>query len=152
MILAQALAAVRAQRTQRVLPDGRAIWVSQVFPASGETPEMPTASFVEQLAHTTIPSHFHAANQFQVVVEGQDTLGKRAVHPWTVHYTNGFTGHGPLCAGAAGMAFFTLRNRWDAGGARYFPAPDRPLCSRRPSATTLWARWSSAVRRPCTAG
>lgn len=39
MILAQALAAARAQRTQRVLPDGRAIWVSRVFPASGATPE-----------------------------------------------------------------------------------------------------------------
>ena len=122
MILAQALAAARAQRTQRVLPDGRAIWVSRVFPASGATPEMPMASFVEQLAHTMIPSHFHAVNQFQILVEGQGTLGKRAVHPWTVHYTNGFTGYGPLCAAAAGMAFFTLRNRWDAGGARYFPA------------------------------
>jgi hypothetical protein len=122
MILAQALATVRAQRTPRVLPDGRTIWVSQVFPASGVTPEMPMASFVEQLPHTTIPAHFHAVNQFQVVVEGQGTLGKRAVHPWTVHYTNGFTGYGPLCAGAAGMAFFTLRNRWDVGGARYFPA------------------------------
>src|SRR4029450_4551073 len=122
MILAQSLAAVRAQRTQRVLPEGRAIWVSQVFPASGEMPEMPMAFFVEQLAHTIIPSHFHAVNQFQVVVEGQGTLGKRVVHPWTVHYTNGFTGYGPLCAAAAGMAFFTLRNRWDAGGARYFPA------------------------------
>jgi uncharacterized protein YjbI with pentapeptide repeats len=83
---------------------------------------MPEASFVEQVAHTTIPSHFHAVNQFQVVIEGQGTLGKRAVHPWTVHYTNGFTGYGPLCAAAAGMAFFTFRNRWDAGGARYFPA------------------------------
>ena len=122
MILAQALAEVRAQRAQRILPDGQAIWVSRVFPTSGATPEMPMASFVEQLAHTTIPTHFHAVNQFQVVVEGQGTLGKSAVHPWTVHYTNGFTGYGPLCANAAGMAFFTLRNRWDAGGARYFPA------------------------------
>gem|GEM_PF-211462 len=122
MILAQALTAVCTQRTQRVLPDGRDIWVSQVFPASAETPEMPMASFVEQLPQTTIPSHFHAVNQFQVVVEGQGTLGKRPVHPWTVHYTNGFTGYGPLCAAAAGMAFFTFRNRWDAGGARYFPA------------------------------
>ena len=122
MILAQSLAAARAQRTQRVLPDGRAIWVSRLFPASGATPETPTASFVEQLAHTIIPSHFHGVNQFQVLVEGQGTLGKRAVHPWTVHYTNGFTGYGPLCAAAAGLAFFTLRNRGDAGGARYFPA------------------------------
>jgi uncharacterized protein YjbI with pentapeptide repeats len=122
MILAQALAEVRVQRTPRMLPDGQTIWVSRVFPTSDATPEMPMASFVEQMAHTIIPTHFHAVNQFQVVVEGQGTLGKRAVHPWTVHYTNGFTGYGPLCAAAAGMAFFTLRNRWDAGGAHYFPA------------------------------
>jgi uncharacterized protein YjbI with pentapeptide repeats len=122
MILVQSLAAARVQRTPRVLPDGQAIWVSQVFSASAATPEMPMASFVEQLPHTIIPTHFHAVNQFQVVVEGEGTLGKRAVHPWTVHYTNGFTGYGPLCAGATGMAFFTLRNRHDAGGARYFPA------------------------------
>jgi uncharacterized protein YjbI with pentapeptide repeats len=122
MILAQSLAAARAQRTPHSLPNGRTIWLSRVFPASGETPETPMAAFVEQPAHTIIPAHFHAVNQFQVLVEGQGTLGKHAVHPWTVHYTNGFTGYGPLCAGAAGMAFFTLRNRWDAGGARYFPA------------------------------
>src|SRR5262245_35984827 len=122
MILAQSLAAARAQRTQRILPDGQAIWVSQVFPQSDGMPEAPMASFVEQLPHTTIPSHFHAVNQFQVVVEGQGTLGKRVVHPWSVHYTNGFTGYGPLCAAAAGMAFFTFRNRYDAGGVRYFPA------------------------------
>ena len=71
MILARSLAAACAQRTPRVLPDGRAIWVSRVFPASGATTETPMASFVEQLAHTMIPSHFHAVNQFQVVVEGQ---------------------------------------------------------------------------------
>ena len=88
MILAQALAAERAQRMQRVLPDGQTIWVSRVFPASGETPETPMASFVEQLPHTMIPTHFHAVNQFQVVVEGQGTLGKRTVRPWTVHYTS----------------------------------------------------------------
>jgi uncharacterized protein YjbI with pentapeptide repeats len=69
-----------------------------------------------------IPAHFHAVNQFQVMVKGEGTLGKRAAHPWTVHYTNGFTGYGPLQAGATGMAFFTFRNRRDVGGARYFPA------------------------------
>jgi len=122
MIMAQSLAAGRVQRRSRALPDGRAIWVSQVFPTSGTVSETPTASFVEQLPHTVIPSHFHAVNQFQVVVDGQGTLGKRAVHPWTVHYTNGFTGYGPLCAGAAGLTFFTFRNRWDVGGAHYFPA------------------------------
>ena len=121
MILMQSLTAVQAQRRPLVLPNDQEVWVSPVFPASAESPERPMASLVEQPAHTTIPSHFHTVNQFQVVVAGQGTLGKRAVQPWVVHYTNGYTGYGPLCAGAAGMAFVTLRNRFDAG-ARYFPA------------------------------
>lgn len=121
MILVQSLAAAQAQRRSFVLPNGHQIWVSPVFPASAETLERPMASLVEQPAHTTIPSHFHTVNQFQVVLEGQGSLGKRAVQPWVVHYTNGYTGYGPLCAGAQGMAFVTLRNRFDAG-ARYFPA------------------------------
>ena len=124
MILAQSLAAVRAQRMSRVLPDGRAIWVSQVLPASGATPETPTASFVEQLPHTVIPSHFHAVNQFQVVVHGQGTLGKRVVHPWTVHYTNGYTGYGALV-------------RW-RGRPGLFHIPESLGCGRSP----LLPRWT----------
>ncbi|MBM3222273.1 MAG: pentapeptide repeat-containing protein [Candidatus Tectomicrobia bacterium] len=122
MILAQTLAPARAQRRPYLLPNGQEVWVAPVFSASRETPETPTASLVEQPPHTVIPSHFHAVNQFQVIIEGGGTLGKRAVHPWTVHYTNGYTGYGPLCAGEAGMAFFTLRNRCDIDGARFFPA------------------------------
>lgn len=121
MLLLQSLAAAQAQRTTRLLPDGAGVWVSPVFPGAETTPARPMALLVEQPPHTTIPSHFHTVNQFQVVIAGQGTLGKRLVEPWTVHYTNGFTGYGPLCAGAEGMAFFTLRNRWDAG-AQYFPA------------------------------
>ncbi len=121
MLLMQALSAAQAQRRTRALPDGTDVWVSPVFPGAVETPERPMALFVEQGPHSTIPSHFHLVNQFQVIIDGAGTLGKHQVQPWTVHYTNGFTGYGPLCAGATGMAFFTLRNRFDTG-ALYFPA------------------------------
>ena len=122
MILARALSEARAQRTHLVHPDGRETWVSRLFTASAETPDQPVAFLVEKAAHAVIPTHFHAVNQFQVIVEGHGTLGKHEVQPWTTHYTNGFTGYGPICAAAEGIAFFTLRNRFDAGGARYFPA------------------------------
>jgi hypothetical protein len=49
-------------------------------------------------------------------------LGKQEVQPLTLHYTNAYTGYGPICAAADGIAFFTLRNQFDVGGARYFPA------------------------------
>lgn len=122
MIFVASLAEARSQRTHFVSPAGLDTWVSRLFPSSAETPERPMASFVEQTAHTVILPHFHEVNQFQVLVEGHGSLGKHAIQPWTVHYTNGFTGYGPLRAAATGMGFFTLRNRFDAGGARFFPA------------------------------
>ena len=109
------------------------------------------ASFVEQLAHTTIPTHFHAVNQVSGGGRGQGTLGKRAVHPWTVHYTNGFTGYGPRALPRPAWPF----SRYGIAGMQEGHAtspPDSPLCNQRPSATTLWARCSSAVKQPCTAG
>lgn len=122
MILAKSLAEAQAQRTHLTHADGRESWVSRFFTASADTPDQPVAFLVEKPANAIIPPHFHEVNQFQVIVEGHGTLGKQEVRALTLHYTNGFTGYGPLCAADDGMAFFTLRNRFDSGGARFFPA------------------------------
>ena len=122
MILAKSIAEARAQRTHLIHADGRESWVSRFFTASADTPDQPVAFLVEKQANAIIPPHFHEVNQFQVIVEGHGTLGKQEVRALTLHYTNGFTGYGPICAADDGMAFFTLRNRLDPGGARYFPA------------------------------
>ena len=121
MILTQTVAAARQQQTHLVHHDGRESWVSRFFTASAESPEQPVAFLVEKKAHAIVPPHFHAVNQFQVIVEGSGMLGKQEVQPFTMHYTNGFTGYGPIRADEDGIAFFTLRNRFDPGGARYFP-------------------------------
>jgi hypothetical protein len=68
-----------------------------------------------------IAPHFHEVNQFQVIVKGYGKLGKQEVKPFVLHYTNGFTGYGPITAAEEGISFFTLRNRLDPGGARFFP-------------------------------
>jgi hypothetical protein len=122
MILVKSMSEAHANRIHRLHPDGRETWVSRFFTASAEAPDQPVAFYVEKKANAVIPPHFHAVNQFQVIAAGSGTLGKQAVQPLTLHYTNGFTGYGPICAGEEGLAFFTLRNRFDAGGARFFPA------------------------------
>lgn len=121
MILAKSLAEAQAQRTHRVHPDGRETWVSRFFTASADTPDRPVAFLVEKKAHAIVPPHFHEVNQFQVIAEGHGRLGKSQVRPFTLHYTNGYTGYGPIRAAEDGIAFFTLRNRFDPG-AKYFPA------------------------------
>jgi hypothetical protein len=122
MILTKSSIEARAQRTHLVHPDGRETWLSRFFTASAEQPDKPVAFLVEKKADAIVPPHFHEVNQFQVIVEGHGTLGKQEVQPFTLHYTNAYTGYGPIRAAEDGLAFFTLRNQFDVGGARYFPA------------------------------
>lgn len=78
----------------------------------------PMAFLVEQDPGCVAPSHFHQADQFQVVLAGEGRLGTHDLAPVTVHYTSKYSPYGPLVAGEAGLHYFTLRNGWDPG-ARY---------------------------------
>ncbi|MBX9750340.1 MAG: hypothetical protein K5Q68_12210 [Roseococcus sp.] len=98
----------------------------------------PMAFLVEQPPGSVVQSHFHAADQFQVVVAGGGHLGRHPVRPVTVHYTNAHTAYGPITAGEAGLHYFTLRNGYDPG-ARYVAqeaAALKAIPGRRPWQTT----------------
>lgn len=98
----------------------------------------PMAFLVEQPPGSVVQSHFHAADQFQVVVAGGGHLGRHPVRPVTVHYTNAHTAYGPITAGQAGLHYFTLRNGYDPG-ARYVAQEAAALKAtpgRRPWQTT----------------
>jgi hypothetical protein len=86
----------------------------------------PMAFLVEQPAGSVVDSHFHEANQFQLVVAGSGTLGTHAVQPIAVHYSNAFSAYGPITAGEEGLQYLTLRNGYDRG-ARYLPAAREEL-------------------------
>jgi hypothetical protein len=59
--------------------------------------------------------HFHQVDQYQIVVGGSGGMGRHPLAPITVHYTNAFTGYGPLRAGPDGLQYLTIRSRWDPG-------------------------------------
>lgn len=82
--------------------------------------EQPQGFYVEQAPGSTVPPHFHEVDQFQVVVRGSGIFGRHPIGPLTVHYTNAYTGYGPIHAGDGGLDYFTLRARHDSG-ARFFP-------------------------------
>lgn len=69
----------------------------------------PIAFLVEQDPNAVIHPHFHAVNQFQVIVNGGGTLGKREVAPATVQYADAYTGYGPIVSRDEGIFYFTLR-------------------------------------------
>jgi hypothetical protein len=101
----------------------------------GETPPdantvYPMAFLVEKEAAAIVRPHFHAADQYQVIVQGGGRLGTHDVATVSVHYTDSYSAYGPIVAAGEGISWFTLRNAWDPG-ARYMPAERAQLREAR---------------------
>jgi hypothetical protein len=90
----------------------------------------PMAFLVEKEAAAVVRPHFHAADQYQVVVQGSGRLGLHDIASVAVHYTDAYSAYGPIIAADEGVSWFTLRNAWDPG-ARYMPAERRQLREAR---------------------
>jgi len=90
----------------------------------------PVAFLVEQSPLSIVPSHFHQLDEFQVMVGGSGFLGRNVIDPLVVHFAGGHTGYGPISAGPSGVAYFTMRPRYEAGA---FMLPEsRPHMKRLP--------------------
>ncbi|WP_156909420.1 hypothetical protein [Ottowia thiooxydans] len=90
----------------------------------------PTVFLVEQPPGSCLRTHFHAQNEFQVVVQGSGTLGPHALSPGLIHYATAYTGYGPLVAGPEGLSYFTIRAVFEAGA--YFIPEHREMLQRGP--------------------
>lgn len=116
-------------RRRATAGDGMGFWhtlylgTTRYNMAAGEADPSPDALFpmaflVEQDPGDVANAHFHQADQFQVVVAGDGTLGTHPVRPFCVHFAGAYTAYGPIRAGQSGLTYFTLRNGFDPG-ARY---------------------------------
>lgn len=120
MILAKTLDEARASRHKGVLHNGCVYWRSDFFGSPSGPKEEPQGFLVEQSPSSVVPPHFHQEDEFQVVVRGTGRLGRNFLQPLTVHYTDAYTGYGPIYADGEGLCYFTLRARHDPG-ARFLP-------------------------------
>ena len=118
------------------LPNGTGTWVSSCVgmnsverraknmppraPEAFPPPLEPIAFLVEQGAHSSIPGHYHQADQFQVFVSGEGKFGIKPIEGMTVHYAMAFTPYAPIHAEGTNVEYYTLRNGWDPG-ARWMP-------------------------------
>lgn len=77
----------------------------------------PQAFLIEMTPQEVIMPHFHEVEQFQVFIEGGGQLGrsKPVSKPVVVHYTDRYTGYGPITAQPTGFTYFALRPRRDPG-------------------------------------
>lgn len=89
------------------------------FVASAETPEAPSAFLAQYGPGDKSTAHYHAVDQFQILVKGKGRLGRHDVSPYYLHFSRAYTPYGPLHADAeSGWTFMTLRTRYDGGAQR----------------------------------
>ncbi len=118
-------------RPHGMLPDTLGSWVTAYIGKDSPTHKVeaarstsdtifPMAYSVEQDPWSHLRPHYHAVDQFQLVVEGSGTIGHHPVTPLSIHFTGPHSAYGPIKAGPEGIHYLTLRNQWDPGG-RYLP-------------------------------
>src|ERR671918_331147 len=75
---------------------------------------VPQLLLVEQpVPGSTVLAHYHSTDQYQVFMDGGGKLGRHDVRPISVHYTNRYTGYGPIVAGPEGVTYYVLRPGFD---------------------------------------
>ncbi|HYC47439.1 MAG TPA: hypothetical protein VED01_18350 [Burkholderiales bacterium] len=116
-----------AGRKQRSVPGGLA-WRTDFFTPTEGLENAPMAFLSESTSGRVIRTHYHALDQFHVVVSGGGTLGRRALGLNMVHFARAYTPYGPMTAGAHGLGFISLYARRDPG-AHYLPEHTNALKS-----------------------
>jgi hypothetical protein len=90
-----------------------------------KNPGTPQVLLIEQSSRDELLAHFHACDQFQVFIQGEGKLGKHDLKPVSIHYTNRYTGYGPIVAGGTDFQYFVLRPSFDPlGYGQYLWKPE----------------------------
>lgn len=105
----QAVASTEAREMKVVRAGGTGRRVDYIG-SPGTIDANPQAFLVDRLyPDARIDPHFHDIDQFQIVVEGDCRMGKKAAGPVTFQYADAYTPYGPIIGAEQGFAFFTLR-------------------------------------------
>lgn len=128
-------------------PDRPASTNFRFFRATPDTADAPTAFLAKYDPGDRSSAHFHAVDQFQILVQGSGQFGRHEVAPYHVHFARAYTPYGPLHADErAGWTFMTLRTRYDPGARRLPGALPKlkDVADRKPWQVTTVAEFPNA--------
>jgi hypothetical protein len=127
MILTRSSRDVVRKQNPNAATSGRLVWNTGylgtrvgVPPPEERGATYPDVYLVEQGPGVVLPPHFHRENQFQIVMIGAGTFGKKEMQAFRVHYAGAYTPYGPITAGPEGIGYLTIRATYDPG-ARTMP-------------------------------
>lgn len=106
----------QGERKRRPIPALGLVFHKGEWMDTGEDPLLsPTISLIEQPPNSSLATHFHRQNQFQLFIHGGGTVGPDPLAPVTIHYAGAYTGYGPLVSGDEGIHYFTIRPICETG-------------------------------------
>jgi anti-sigma factor ChrR (cupin superfamily) len=91
------------------------------FPLDEANPAAPMVILSRFEAGAQVPAHTHAANYFEYIIEGEQTVGKTTFRTGDVRLVNGGTGYGPITVGPHGCTVLIVFE--DASRAMTEPLP-----------------------------
>lgn len=97
-------------------------WRSDFSERKAEVPQLLLVE--QQIPDSQILPHYHGIDQFQIFMDGTGRLGNHKIAPISIHYTNAWTGYGPIVAGPKGMSYYVVRPGFDVLGSQYLHTPE----------------------------
>ncbi len=109
-------------RVRRDIPNGFIGHSSRfIQEPEDKSTDSPQCFLAEGAPNEGLRTHFHIVDQFQLVWNGDGTLGKHKLVPGAVHFARAYTPYGPIRNGAtSGVGYLTMRARRDPG-AQWIP-------------------------------
>ena len=111
---------VEGRRHQVPLSGTGHTMITPIITAAAPRRADPQAFLAEFMPDGISAPHFHMEHQFQLVVAGGGTIGRKPLRPVSLHYAERKTGYGPITASGEGLGYLTLRPR-SAFGAMVLP-------------------------------
>lgn len=112
----------RADKIHVVRDNETETWRSDFSERKAEVPQLLLVE--QQVPESHILPHYHGIDQFQIFMDGEGRLGNHKIKPVSLHYTNAWTGYGPIVAGAKGMSYYVVRPGFDVLGSQYLHTPE----------------------------
>lgn len=115
----------KSNRRERDIVGGHKGWRSEYIGFSKDQPNLAQAWLLECTPQRLLRAHYHGTDQFQVIINGEGTMGKHKLTPNLVHFSRAYTPYGPIIWSDKGLGLLTIRPRKDALGAPQFMPDSR---------------------------
>ena len=126
----------KSRKVERDIAGGHKGWRTEYIGFSKDQPNLAQAWLLECTPQRLLRAHYHGTDQFQVIIDGEGTMGKHKLTPHLVHFSRAHTPYGPIIWSEKGLGLLTIRPRKDTlVGPQFMPDSREKLASipnRRP--------------------